>query len=390
MKNLQAIKVGNVINVSLNGQFFKKTCEDNNEALELYKKVIDIKNNYDEEKSPIEIIGLFNKMKRVLVNAHVEYTEHDNQYYLKGYNTPIPEDIVNIISEYDKHGFPLDPILNFWELLMLNPDKEVHESLFNYLSYYNFMINDDGYFIGYKAVGQRLNREKVTKEVSSENVDIIVNAYQKIKRWKKSPKNYLVYDENGSFTVVDIKKDNHELNTSIGTLEEVYEQIEFNGKLTYEETKPFFIDKHTGTMRIDIGVPQTMDRLECDNNPSNPCSRGLHVGTPYYARGFASSRDRILICLVNPMNVVAVPNNDAEKLRTCEYIPIGEAEVVNGELKTIEGSYIDKTFTTHEKEQIEKMAENVKANQGTLGDDRNVEELKKMYNNRLLKLNKSL
>lgn len=43
-----------------------------------------------------------------------------------------------------------------------------------------------------------------------------------------------------------------------------------------------FTDKHTKTMNIQLGVPVLMDRNECNNNPHEECSYGLHVGATKY------------------------------------------------------------------------------------------------------------
>ena len=54
------------------------------------------------------------------------------------------------------------------------------------------------------------------------------------------------------------------------------------------------------------------------------CSRGLHVGSVKYLENnnYVSDSDTILLVLVNPQHVIAVPKYDNSKLRVCEYFPI--------------------------------------------------------------------
>jgi len=73
---------------------------------------------------------------------------------------------------------------------------------------------------------------------------------------------------------------------------------------------------------------ERMNRSEVDDNANNRCSHGYHVGALGYAGpgGWYNSRgDRVLICKVNPADVVSVPNDHSfQKLRCCYYEPVGE------------------------------------------------------------------
>jgi hypothetical protein len=71
----------------------------------------------------------------------------------------------------------------------------------------------------------------------------------------------------------------------------------------------------------------TLPREQCDTNSDNECSRGLHIGgTSWLDKGYYGNVG--LVCLVNPVDVVAVPCAHAEygKLRTCAYMPIDQAQ----------------------------------------------------------------
>ena len=93
----------------------------------------------------------------------------------------------------------------------------------------------------------------------------------------------------------------------------------------YEGT--IYTDHHSRTTRIMIGRMVTLDRSKCDCNSEVECSRGLHLGgQSWLNQGYYG--DVGLVCLCNPVDVVAVPWANAEygKLRTCAYLPIAIAE----------------------------------------------------------------
>ena len=73
-------------------------------------------------------------------------------YYLGNIAQPLPHKLVSKIIEYNKANLPTEPLVNFWKLLMLNPDEHVRDSLFNFADKFSFPITDKGYFIAYKSV----------------------------------------------------------------------------------------------------------------------------------------------------------------------------------------------------------------------------------------------
>jgi hypothetical protein len=73
----------------------------------------------------------------------------------------------------------------------------------------------------------------------------------------------------------------------------------------------------------DFGVEIRVDRSEVDDNPDSSCSHGLHVGSLSYANSWS---DVPLLVRVEPQDVVAVPNNEAGKMRTCGYTPLSVVE----------------------------------------------------------------
>jgi hypothetical protein len=83
------------------------------------------------------------------------------------------------------------------------------------------------------------------------------------------------------------------------------------------------VDCHTGAVDNSIGMEVSMDRGMVDENPDQTCSHGLHVGAPEYVRNHYSS-SIIVVCTVNPRDVVAVPKDYKNtKMRVCKYIVVG-------------------------------------------------------------------
>jgi hypothetical protein len=88
-----------------------------------------------------------------------------------------------------------------------------------------------------------------------------------------------------------------------------------------------YTDHHSGKTIIRIGHVTSIAIDECDLNNDRECSRGLHIGgTSWLRYNYFGSTG--LVCLVNPMDVVAVPWANAEygKIRTCAYMPIATAQ----------------------------------------------------------------
>ena len=97
--------------------------------------------------------------------------------------------------------------------------------------------------------------------------------------------------------------------------------------LAYKAVRGDFMDKYSGKLSNHVGAVVTMNRAKVDDNRDRGCSAGLHVGALDYVAGYGSieSNDRIVICKINPKDVVSVPKDCShQKLRTCKYEVVGE------------------------------------------------------------------
>ena len=97
--------------------------------------------------------------------------------------------------------------------------------------------------------------------------------------------------------------------------------------LAYKAVRGDYMDKYAGKFRNKVGDICKMNRAKVDDNRSAGCSQGLHAGALNYVAGYGSvdSGDRIVIVKINPKDVVSVPSDcNYQKLRTCEYLVVGE------------------------------------------------------------------
>jgi hypothetical protein len=95
---------------------------------------------------------------------------------------------------------------------------------------------------------------------------------------------------------------------------------EADGSLVSISAGPAIVDGESvnGNVPNHIGAVVEMPRSGVNHNPSQGCSRGLHVGTYSYASGFAQGA--LLEVHVNPRDVVSVPTDcNWQKVRCCRY-----------------------------------------------------------------------
>lgn len=85
MKNIQAVKIGNVVNLSINGKLHKKNCGNNEEAQELYKLVLIAREDPSDEN--IKAIRMFlNEKTRVAYLCGLETDLETGEAFLAGFN----------------------------------------------------------------------------------------------------------------------------------------------------------------------------------------------------------------------------------------------------------------------------------------------------------------
>lgn len=359
MRNIQGVKIGSTVNISIDGKLHKKNCNSSEKAKELFGLVLEAKENPSDEN--IKKIRLFlNEKTRIAMMAGLESDYETGEVYLAGFNTPIPMTLVEVIRDYHNNNFPIDAIINFWKLLMINPDQRVRTSLFDFITTHDFVLTDMGYMLVYKAVYTK-SIERLPVKASTYFSDAVTGLYNKIRNWKCAPKNYVVYrSADGEYKATEYKaatdlkwvRNNPDAEI-LGNLNDLYAALVSVEPVVAEPSQTVYTDMHTRKMNIIVGEVVVMDRKDCDSDPAIDCSYGLHVGATKYVENFGNGSSTILACLVNPANVVAVPNYDHSKMRVSEYFPVGTANFVNGRIEIVEQSYFESDYVNIEIEELE-------------------------------------
>lgn len=97
--------------------------------------------------------------------------------------------------------------------------------------------------------------------------------------------------------------------------------------LVYKAVRADYKDIHSGTFDNSVGAIVEMRRSGVDEDPDRTCSAGLHVCSYNYLPHFAHSNGHVMICKVNPRDVVAIPRDyNNTKMRVCSYTVIDELQ----------------------------------------------------------------
>lgn len=94
--------------------------------------------------------------------------------------------------------------------------------------------------------------------------------------------------------------------------------------LSYKSVTVDYKDHHTRRVDNTVGVVNEMPRNKISDDPNTACHYGYHVGALEYARTFGGSGSVIVICKVDPADVVCVPyDHSSQKVRVCKYEVVG-------------------------------------------------------------------
>ncbi len=93
--------------------------------------------------------------------------------------------------------------------------------------------------------------------------------------------------------------------------------------LAYKRVRKDYTDCHSGKFDNSVGQVVSMPRNEVDDDPTRTCSAGLHVCSYEYLAAFYG--ERVVVCEINPADVVAVPKDyNNTKMRVCRYKVVNE------------------------------------------------------------------
>lgn len=334
-------------------------------AKQIEAKVVNIEKDIEQHEREIFLISL---EKDKIVNPFPKLIGmKDGSFYLKGFeNVFMPDELVKKFIKCKENDEDHNSLINFWKLCLLNPDPAARKGLFKFVQKQNLIVTPKGYVVCYRRLIK-------LKEVDNQNlISHVFNEAVRLKKQKTSLSKYSIVLENGipvtlSHTTKKFENFNGEILGTVAELSELYKNRSISGTYT---------DAHSKTMKIQLGSAVKIPRSECDSNPHQTCSRGLHVGTPSFLSngGFGSIN---VIVLVNPAHVVSVPYTDAHKMRVCEYFPCYEIENLeiikelnDSSITTYEDDYCD-----YEIDQVEKIIGSKKFDVEKFEDD-TLEKLK--------------
>jgi hypothetical protein len=307
----------------------KKAHKEKKEAIKELKEA-------NKELATISVDSTISPEDEKLFDKKIFLIKNSNVYLKPFVNVRFPKTLVNRFIDFIKAGTDLSPLINFWKLALLNPNEIARTKLFDYLAMQNITITPKGYIVTYRMV------KKTTKSTP--------------------------------------------------------------------DGKPIYTSAHSGREDYVMGTAFSIPRKDCDEDGKRDCSRGLHTGTHRfigivadkkslsdlegkegvgdgYGKGtkittkmetpdsYGTGYDRpaarevksevkfdntfgnqAVICLVNPMHVVSVPDSNTRKMRSCELFFCGTttAEEV---IDLVEKDYhiFDHAYYKYELEEIEKM-----------------------------------
>jgi hypothetical protein len=389
MKNsINVSAVGTKVNVFLNGVLHTKDCGDMETANAMMASILKAKENPTDDAVG-EVLEFMNRNILIARKGGLVFEPETGNVYLEGFNTPMPELLVDTIERYVENNFPVKAIHNFWKLLMANPDRRVREDLFKFIHTHDFSLTDEGYMVVYKAVSYMNHSD-------NDLASFVSNQYLHVKKdWGTSPNKYVVYEDiYGELSITKVSTfegwdlDKKEV-VEVGNLGELFNNIDN----LISDNSSVFTDMYSHKMDIRLGTPVVIERKECDADFSRDCSYGLHVGATKYVANFGGSGAPVLVCLVNPMNVVAVPQYDHSKMRVCEYFPFALAtRDDDGKIDIINQPYFEEEYASIEEEQLSDLLDKVRNEETEIAlnapsDERELDDIIHILESRVINLN---
>jgi hypothetical protein len=257
------------------------------------------------------------------LTTHPEFEFREDSLYLKNIKLSLPEVIVEGFLDVldNPEGFQALKMFCYW--LALNPNPESIEDAYRFIKHNNVKLTSHGLLVLYRSI---VSKGATNKDL----INFISRSWAKVKMWKKSPKTFFIYKENGEYKLI---KSGTQLSLeSISDSELIGNLDTLNTKLPELEENAY-TDAHTHTMDIKIGSVYRMNEEEVDRDNRVECSNGLHVGSASF--GISSFGDTKVLALVNPSKIRAVPAYDSQKMRVSEMFIAAVLEI--GE----DGKYID-------------------------------------------------
>lgn len=312
-----------------------------------------------EHKQAIETLKEIRKENEIIktnfevLKSSGEFEVEEDAVYMKTIRRSIPKLLVKrfteVLESKGKDSIEFQSLKKFWLKCVLNPSARSAEDLYEFLENHNMKIDKHGNFYTYRRV------VTLSKE-NSGLVDFISNAYNKVKAvWKKSPVNFEVYSRLGDFKLVDLSKGNIPTEDnpywkSLGNLKDLYLNLP-----NLEENR--YTDDHTRSYDYRVGQIHSMPRNEGSDDNSISCGKGFHQASKAY--NYSGFGDQDILCIVNPMSVLAVPQGEVGKLRVSDWffamtLEEGERHILDEDCFDVQelGDIFEENFNVNLEERI--------------------------------------
>lgn len=340
--------MGDSINGSVNNEQFGIPYSE-----DIHKEMLKLQEAANEVTSMKDYSLIVIDFKKLLVVDYKETIEseckliHVNKatgtFHLKAgkkvSSIPMPEVLVNKILDSMDKGIDFEPLIKMWTRWLRNPILRTKSKLGLGEEFSNRMFNYiNGDFVNSELVDSLMEDEGVSTEVAHERattkqVGITVEGLLRTFKVSKEIHTKFILEEGKKKEVDRVKAETIDPDTGLITYEVLSnEERLFEPAMQRKRGDAFFCGEVEGHF-IKVGQTHRLsDWSKVDTNDYNSCVKGLHCGGLDYIRGYQHSDTETHNVLVDPMNIGAVPCDDAGAIRVLEYFVVDAFSGVNGSI----------------------------------------------------------
>lgn len=275
-----------------------------------------------EEDKKVDVIS---EKDFLILKNNPDFIINGNKVYLNGINIPIPQDIlaefiVNReeylaksssfnMSDRDKLEDIEDMynrLIFFWAKLANSPVAD-RDNVMTFLRDNDVRISKYGNIIAYRNVV----KHNTVSDIDA-LCDFVNKEYNKVKLWKKAPKNYSIGFNQKEYKLFKNEEVIPAEYVNLGILSD----LKLNCYDKKEEKQLYTSWHNQGKYVFTVPSLYRIDKDEVDPNTGNCSSGGLHFSS--VTGDYSSFGDVSVVVLVNPAQTIHIPNYATWKARTSE------------------------------------------------------------------------
>ncbi len=282
-----------------------------------------------------------------VLHGHEDFDIINGEVYFKGITSiAIPSVIVAAFVELVNNKCDCENDLKYKSLkaftlkLLLNPIESSRNQLLTFVKKNDVRITSFGNLVLY--------RRCISLNENKDLIEFISKSWIKVKGWKKSPKNYVVFKNQDIYSLSELGKSciGGEF---IGNLDELYYDVP-----NMEEN--VYTSAHDRSIRIKLGEIYSIPEEQVDLDSSVCHSGGLHVASVNY--NYSSYGNTPLVVLVNPSKTITVPSEEIAKMRVSEMFIVGIHENVGNHVSDDFVHDFDEKYHNNSIEELEEALKN--------------------------------